>query len=542
MKIVFLLSVFIFISCGSQDLRSYSRKIASENSKNTCLSLVDELFSFRQLNQNDLSFRYLRHHERKNDLANFFFHPEKEDHFMVHYYTGKSGYKKLYDDLSREGPRPKKALIHRYSLNNALNSFPQFEGVVYSGAVVDDNTLAKWNLKVGAELKFDYFLSSSSDLNIAKAFYSREIRSWENKKNRVLFEIESLFGRDISSKSKYGYEKEILFKSSSRFKVASISEVPLGTLFGNKSENLMVVKLKEVSHTKLKGKLISESFELNPQIELRRLINEEDWAKAELTMPDAPEMYYGADSAEDFMNAVKYMKSLPHSTPISIDLLKNIHAIATKKHFFKGYEQRRVKLAYSNGDISLQEARSSLDAIEQGISFTHIGHDKLSGKFRTEKEDDFFHTGDNFLPGGERYFTVDDLDKYNTNPYFFEDIDSRVELSKNQFKSEFHYIYSSDVESEVRNLFEKAIPFLDSATSDEEYIRLVNKLELSLMSIHPFLDGNGRAIRLFADFLYHKRDLPPVLRPKEYDFTMSLEEIYEYTIQNMNDYLDLYSK
>ncbi|EQC49901.1 Fic/DOC family protein [Bacteriovorax sp. BSW11_IV] len=534
--------MFLFISCSSHDLRTSSRKIASEESKRGCVGLVDDLFNLQHTKQLDLSFHYLKHHERKNDLANYFFHPEKEDHFMVHYYTGQTGYKKMYEDLNREGPKDKRALVYRYSLNNALNSFPKFEGTVYSGAVVDEKTLKKWNFKVGEDLRFDYFLSTSSDLKIAKGFYSRQIRAWEGEKTRVLFEIESLFGRDISSKSKYAYEKEILFKSSSRFKVESISEKSLGTIFGDRPESLIVVKLKEVPHTKLKGKLTRKNAEIDPKIEIRRLINEEDWAKAQITMPDTPELYYGEDSAEDFLNAVKYVKDLPHSTNISIDLLKNIHAIATKSHFFRGYEQRRIKLAYTKGDISFQEASAYLEGVDQGRPYSRMSHEKLSGKFRTDKEDDFFHTGDHFLPEGERYFTVDDMDKYNTNPYFYEEIESRVELSKNQFKTEFHYVYSSDVENEVQNLFEQAIPFLDSAASDEEYIRLVNKLELSLMSIHPFLDGNGRAIRLFADFLYQKRDLPPVLRPKEYDFTMSLEEIYEYTIKNMNDYLELYSK
>ncbi|MBP9682767.1 MAG: Fic family protein, partial [Bacteriovorax sp.] len=83
---------------------------------------------------------------------------------------------------------------------------------------------------------------------------------------------------------------------------------------------------------------------------------------------------------------------------------------------------------------------------------------------------------------------------------------------------------------------------LRQSQTDKEYIKNVVILEKMLIAIHPFLDGNGRTIRLLSDALYLKRKLPLPLHPRKDDFYKPTADLIEETFSLMQDYSNAYRK
>ena len=99
-----------------------------------------------------------------------------------------------------------------------LRSLPDYKGETYRGTALNDDIVAK--MKVGGTYSDKGFLSTSSNPNIADNFSSSNSAG----KTQVLFTIQGKHGTDISSASKFGNEKEILFNPSSKFKITSMEE------------------------------------------------------------------------------------------------------------------------------------------------------------------------------------------------------------------------------------------------------------------------------------------------------------------------------
>lgn len=99
-----------------------------------------------------------------------------------------------------------------------LRSLPDYKGETYRGTALNDDIVAK--MKVGGTYSDKGFLSTSSNPNIADNFKASNSAG----KTQVLFTIQGKHGKDISSASQYGSEKEILFNPSSKFKITSMEE------------------------------------------------------------------------------------------------------------------------------------------------------------------------------------------------------------------------------------------------------------------------------------------------------------------------------
>ena len=100
-----------------------------------------------------------------------------------------------------------------------LRSLPDYKGETYRGTALNNDIIEK--MKVGGTYSDKGFLSTSSNPDIADTF------SNSNKtegKTQVLFTIDGKHGKDISSASKFGNEKEILFNPSSKFRITSMEE------------------------------------------------------------------------------------------------------------------------------------------------------------------------------------------------------------------------------------------------------------------------------------------------------------------------------
>ena len=93
------------------------------------------------------------------------------------------------------------------------------------------------------------------------------------------------------------------------------------------------------------------------------------------------------------------------------------------------------------------------------------------------------------------------------------------------------------VEESVEEILRETEQRLAEAVTPQQVLSAVVIMSRDLISVHPFLDGNGRSIRLLGDYILRKYLLPPSLYPNESDLTMSVEEAVQFHIDGMKDYL-----
>jgi hypothetical protein len=104
------------------------------------------------------------------------------------------------------------ALQQEKILNKALNKLPSEPGVTYRG-MKDANLKSQLLGAVGGEITMKGFQSTSLDPKTAKNFAGK------NKTDSVNFVINGKSGKNVRPFSKFDGEKEILFKSNSKFKI-----------------------------------------------------------------------------------------------------------------------------------------------------------------------------------------------------------------------------------------------------------------------------------------------------------------------------------
>ena len=97
-------------------------------------------------------------------------------------------------------------------MNKALNKLPSEPGVTYRG-MKDANLKSQLLGAVGGEITMKGFQSTSLDPKTAKNFAGK------NKTDSVNFVINGKSGKNVRPFSKFDGEKEILFKSNSKFKI-----------------------------------------------------------------------------------------------------------------------------------------------------------------------------------------------------------------------------------------------------------------------------------------------------------------------------------
>lgn len=101
--------------------------------------------------------------------------------------------------------------------SEGLRSLPDYKGETYRGTALSNEIVEK--MQVGGTYSDKGFLSTTSDKNIADTFSGSNAGTG---KTQVFFTIDGKHGKDISSASKFGNEKEILFNPSSKFRITSM--------------------------------------------------------------------------------------------------------------------------------------------------------------------------------------------------------------------------------------------------------------------------------------------------------------------------------
>ncbi len=276
-----------------------------------------------------------------------------------------------------------------------------------------------------------------------------------------------------------------------------------------------------------------------PQIDARRLINAEDWPLAVASHSTKPWTYYGRNTMADWLNGLRFINRNADGTPLSVDLLRKIHRTVSEHLPFHGFEGRRIRKLYDEGKISKDEFKELLrQAYKENKEVSGVSHAQFRGRFRTDDIDQISHNGSSVDANGSRFFTKRELNAIRGNSYMTVDERSVRQIGPDAFSAQAFYHNVHHVEAATRRIIDEATRNLAQAPSVETEIRIILQMQKDLMSIHPFLDGNGRSVRLMCDLLYQRIGLPPPLRPNEADLTLSIDEAYEYTRANMIDYIN----
>ena len=174
------------------------------------------------------------------ELGSLYPNIENTELAALHHYTKQGGnYRQLNKQLSKDELTDFNAASASL-INKALASLPAFKGTVYRGSIMKRTEYER--LYAGkSEITHNIFTSASKDAGVAWKFAS--YREPGKNEVRVLFEIQSKNGRDISNISEFNGnftpvdQKEILFKNGTRFKVVTTET----DIFGN-----IYLKLKEL--------------------------------------------------------------------------------------------------------------------------------------------------------------------------------------------------------------------------------------------------------------------------------------------------------
>ena len=127
-------------------------------------------------------------------------------------YTGS--FYKDFNQALRVGKVTPKIARYESLLNTALDKLPRFKGVSYR--VIDKLSEKDLNRYAMSTIITEKFFVSSSELKKVKGF-----------SGRVVFFIKGQNGRKVEDLSLYPHEKEVLFKSNSRFLVTKVRKTGL---------------------------------------------------------------------------------------------------------------------------------------------------------------------------------------------------------------------------------------------------------------------------------------------------------------------------
>ena len=318
--------------------------------------------------------------------------------------------------------------------------------------------------------------------------------------------------------------------SESHFARTVFSEINTGITV--KSLSNIYTYLREMTDSKL-----------IKNVEARRLVNPEDWKKASRQFKSDAWRAYGDQTINDWFKGREYVLDLPKNRKIDSSLLKKIHKIVSENHKFHGFEGRRIKLRYDRGEISEDQFKELLRrAYKDNEEVSGVAHSSLTGQFRKEKVDQVIHRGSHFAKDGSRYFTKSELEELRKNKYITVDEKSIKTTGKDSYTGIARYEDVEKVEKAIDDILKNVEVKLKKAKSLRQIVKIVVLMEKDLISVHPFLDGNGRSIRLLGDYVLSRYNLPPSLYPNESDLTMPLSEAVDFHIEGMGDYLKVHQR
>jgi fido (protein-threonine AMPylation protein) len=261
---------------------------------------------------------------------------------------------------------------------------------------------------------------------------------------------------------------------------------------------------------------------IQPGVDGRRIIAPKNWDNNAA----APWLAYGESTMSDWFAALAHVNGLPTDQAATPELLREIHTIATRSHTFHGYEGRRIAREASEGRLSELEKSARLRAVyQENKTWSGTDHRSLAGQYRREPIDEIVHRGSYVSESGDRYFTAKEFAAMRDNPHLRVDAESVRELAPDQIRARVYYTSPPEIPEKVKAVLARGEAELHQEKDPEQILRVILRLQKELVSIHPFLDGNGRTIRLLGDFLRRRHGLPPPLYGQKREMELSIDEM-----------------
>jgi hypothetical protein len=290
---------------------------------------------------------------------------------------------------------------------------------------------------------------------------------------------------------------------------------------------------------------------LRPEIDLRRLLDPTDYfAHSASVRPTADSMMaiYGETVSRDWLETADWIQRNHAQIPVNPSTLREIHRRACAHLLFSGYEGRRVLQEIRAGRLTREEAEGRLQAIRQGRPIQTIDHQQLRGVYRSDPLDEVEHRGSlteslqpsspGASPGGvreSRTFSERELQGVRAIPWMRVEERSVRQNPNRTYTALTFYASPSQIEAAVAQVFSDYTRLVNHQSDPVNRLQAALDLQVALVGIHPFLDGNGRTIRLLLDLIYLKEGLPVPLEPFQEEFTLSRQERMEFVLRRMHD-------
>lgn len=293
---------------------------------------------------------------------------------------------------------------------------------------------------------------------------------------------------------------------------------------------------------------ISEAFDVLKKfgvdkkisIEAKRLVNYEDWYRA-METSNKPWLTYGEIPISDWERGSRFIEALPLNTTATPTLLKQIHIETSKNLPFHGFEGRRLRVQYDKGLMTKEEFQKALQEVYKENAQKHgIDHTDLTGVFRSSPYDDLLHRGSSTDENGNRFFNRKEMDAMIENTFIKASAEDFKEVAPGKYTGTVKYHDPRKVSKAVSEVLARTEVELSKSKSLIQSVTIIQRMKRDLISIHPFLDGNGRTIRLMEDFMMKRLKLPPALHPNEHDLDQPIVESVEFARKNMIIYMNSY--
>ncbi|MBS1961924.1 MAG: Fic family protein [Bdellovibrionales bacterium] len=240
-------------------------------------------------------------------------------------------------------------------------------------------------------------------------------------------------------------------------------------------------------------------------------------------------------SAKNWLKTEEFVAA--YDGPVDVNFLKQIHKDSMKDSYFWGYEYRRLKQAIVEKKVDPVAANAALKKLETTpVPFTGTDHNTLLGVFRSEAVDNWNLQPDHVLPGGQKYFTASEMKEIKSSRYLELVPESVKEISPGKFTAKVSFTSSSRVESAVNEIIDRTNKGIASGTPQAKLETIARGIQ-DLMSVHPFIDGNGRSIRFFADAWFTRSGFPTPYLISEEDLLLSTPDFTRNLLRGMDEHL-----
>lgn len=440
----------------------------------------------------------------------------------VEYYTSEFGHRKINSSIwqfdAKSDINNQIQLLYNYLADGNIKTTLSF-----AGATIPKKILEKFiNEK---KLEPGYFFSTSTEAHVAEEFMANFGNHHPPSDYvKVLYHVQGSNGRNISNLSIFN-ESEFLYLPDTDFTIVKIE--PRSGLNQN-GYQMYDIYLEEKLILPAKNQ---QRLEFQPERDLLKIQSLETYQKLKSTSPASTLDKYSKETKIDYQNAVEFVYNNYFILEPNIQVLQKIHQLTTEHLYFEGIYRQLIRDDFLSGKITETEAIERLYNIQNADNIYKL----KTTRFRSQWHESFIMNGLHYQQESNQwYFTKEELYQISINPFYNLKTPSIREVSPGKYTAIVLLPPGPKVASLVEDVFKNSMTAIQNAQNDKEYVLQVLKLQQALLSIHPFHDGNGRAIKLFSDLLYLKRGLSPILHPINDDYGLTLNKIYLRTVESMN--------